>query len=717
MDASSRSAPLSRQPGSARVWIVDDRSGSAGEVNPDPLCAASLEPVEAAVECLTPTHLKALTGQENLQEVSTLEMCVDIRESSLGNFGAHLPGLLHLKLNNSTISCMRDLGGSLRHLQVLWMCRCSLVDLHGLSSLPNLRELYIAYNGAHELGPLSLLEELEVLDLEGNGVEDMAQVHALALCPHLACLTLEGNPVCSRASPNAPQDPSYEYRRAVLDLLPQLSVLDDRPANERHALPAAATTGTDWLLVRDAIVDDAATLCLGHGLGGRDSPVSPLGRPGTARPRSARPRSACASLPWRNEGGPTRPRTAILQDSVGSRAQTPASRVSSPHSDDASDLTHGGSGVICGNPVKALRARRNKLNTTSSEAAFKQETAEPPSRDGTCSSGDSVTMAGALPALCHTPDPPDSPPSPLCTFELEQDVLLALSAWREEYSRNMKTFAQKHKPQVLSITYGGDVKCSSSRSNRSSVGEAEGDRRDSVSGDSVSEGGSHRGVSPAPLCPLGGSDPSPTSSLAACVSVGTSKSPSPPTLHQHPRLPPNRKLVALHMPGTRRSSSRDASIPNDVAKNAPSATGRVTVSDKCRVTSTTQAGTAFPRAPQPQSLSALPLQPSTSPLSTSPPSKQFGVVVPRHTGEPLTLVGSGTRSTHTIRSLSSVYTPLAAVRGTHRPVVRGGGQESRGDARVRTGDPPHPPGQRVFRLGGARLTPLLPSKAQLPTGH
>ncbi|XP_078719632.1 uncharacterized protein LOC144936450 isoform X2 [Lampetra fluviatilis] len=651
MDASSRSAPLSRQPGSARVWIVDDRSGSAGEVNPDPLCAASLEPVEAAVECLTPTHLKALTGQENLQEVSTLEMCVDIRESSLGNFGAHLPGLLHLKLNNSTISCMRDLGGSLRHLQVLWMCRCSLVDLHGLSSLPNLR------------------------------------------------------------------DPSYEYRRAVLDLLPQLSVLDDRPANERHALPAAATTGTDWLLVRDAIVDDAATLCLGHGLGGRDSPVSPLGRPGTARPRSARPRSACASLPWRNEGGPTRPRTAILQDSVGSRAQTPASRVSSPHSDDASDLTHGGSGVICGNPVKALRARRNKLNTTSSEAAFKQETAEPPSRDGTCSSGDSVTMAGALPALCHTPDPPDSPPSPLCTFELEQDVLLALSAWREEYSRNMKTFAQKHKPQVLSITYGGDVKCSSSRSNRSSVGEAEGDRRDSVSGDSVSEGGSHRGVSPAPLCPLGGSDPSPTSSLAACVSVGTSKSPSPPTLHQHPRLPPNRKLVALHMPGTRRSSSRDASIPNDVAKNAPSATGRVTVSDKCRVTSTTQAGTAFPRAPQPQSLSALPLQPSTSPLSTSPPSKQFGVVVPRHTGEPLTLVGSGTRSTHTIRSLSSVYTPLAAVRGTHRPVVRGGGQESRGDARVRTGDPPHPPGQRVFRLGGARLTPLLPSKAQLPTGH
>ncbi|XP_078457464.1 uncharacterized protein LOC144722918 isoform X2 [Lampetra planeri] len=651
MDASSRSAPLSRQPGSARVWIVDDRSGSAGEVNPDPLCAASLEPVEAAVECLTPTHLKALTGQENLQEVSTLEMCVDIRESSLGNFGAHLPGLLHLKLNNSTISCMRDLGGSLRHLQVLWMCRCSLVDLHGLSSLPNLR------------------------------------------------------------------DPSYEYRRAVLDLLPQLSVLDDRPANERHALPAAATTGTDWLLVRDAIVDDAATLCLGHGLGGRDSPVSPLGRPGTARPRSARPRSACASLPWRNEGGPTRPRTAILQDSVGSRAQTPASRVSSPHSDDASDLTHGGSGVICGNPVKALRARRNKLNTTSSEAAFKQETAEPPSRDGTCSSGDSVTMAGALPALCHTPDPPDSPPSPLCTFELEQDVLLALSAWREEYSRNMKTFAQKHKPQVLSITYGGDVKCSSSRSNRSSVGEAEGDRRDSVSGDSVSEGGSHRGVSPAPLCPLGGSDPSPTSSLAARVSVGTSKSPSPPTLHQHPRLPPNRKLVALHMPGARRSSSRDASIPNDVAKNAPSATGRVTVSDKCRVTSTTQAGTAFPRAPQPQSLSALPLQPSTSPLSTSPPSKQFGVVVPRHTGEPLTLVGSGTRSTHTIRSLSSVYTPLAAVRGTHRPVVRGGGQESRGDARVRTGDPPHPPGQRVFRLGGARLTPLLPSKAQLPTGH
>lgn len=40
-----------------------------------------------------------------------------------------------------------------------------------------------------------------MLDLEGNCVEGLGQLSYLQLCPRLAVLTLEGNPVCLRPGP------------------------------------------------------------------------------------------------------------------------------------------------------------------------------------------------------------------------------------------------------------------------------------------------------------------------------------------------------------------------------------------------------------------------------------------------------------------------------------------------------------------------------------
>ena len=44
---------------------------------------------------------------EDLDEVEFLEMKVDTRDTSLGNFGVHLPNLAHLKLSNSIITSIR----------------------------------------------------------------------------------------------------------------------------------------------------------------------------------------------------------------------------------------------------------------------------------------------------------------------------------------------------------------------------------------------------------------------------------------------------------------------------------------------------------------------------------------------------------------------------------------------------------------------------------
>lgn len=109
---------------------------------------------------------------------------------------------------------------------MLWLARCGLTDLDGIGSFPALKvglwcpglgrgcqakpwlsplppqELYVSFNNVSDLSPLCLLQQLEVLDLEGNSVEDLGQVRFLQLCPRLATLTLEGNLVCLRPAPS-----------------------------------------------------------------------------------------------------------------------------------------------------------------------------------------------------------------------------------------------------------------------------------------------------------------------------------------------------------------------------------------------------------------------------------------------------------------------------------------------------------------------------------
>ncbi|XP_070421917.1 leucine-rich repeat-containing protein 56 isoform X2 [Equus przewalskii] len=205
-------------------------------------------------EYLSPARLKALARVDDLRLVSVLEMRVDTHENSLGNFGLHLPNLSQLKLNGSRLGSVRDLGTSLGCLQVLWLARCGLTDLDGIGSFPALKELYISYNNISDLSPLCLLEQLEVLDLEGNSVEDLGQVRYLQLCPQLATLTLEGNLVCLRPSsgPSNKVPPGYNYRVEVRKLIPQLQVLDEAPATHT-GLPASWKLDRDWHMVKEAI--------------------------------------------------------------------------------------------------------------------------------------------------------------------------------------------------------------------------------------------------------------------------------------------------------------------------------------------------------------------------------------------------------------------------------------------------------------------------------
>ena len=51
-------------------------------------------------------------------------------------------------------------------LQVLWISRSGVEDLHGLGALPALRELYASFNDITDLAPLADSEAIECVDLE-----------------------------------------------------------------------------------------------------------------------------------------------------------------------------------------------------------------------------------------------------------------------------------------------------------------------------------------------------------------------------------------------------------------------------------------------------------------------------------------------------------------------------------------------------------------------
>ncbi|KAG5196737.1 hypothetical protein JEQ12_011423 [Ovis aries] len=233
-----------------------------------------------------------------------------------------------------------DLGTSLGRLQVLWLARCGLADLDGISSFPALKELYVSYNNIWDLSPLCLLEQLEVLDLEGNCVEDPGQLRYLQLCPRLATLTLEGNPLCLRpGSGPAHQVPQgYNYRAEVRKLIPQLQVLDELPAAHTGLL-ASRKLDQDWLLVKEAIKEGCTLDSL-------------LPRPD---------RTHCSPelcLPETQPRAPRRWPLSLLVPGVplpeGLLPKGPAPE------DDASNLTHGAGRVLCGNPTKGLRERQHR---------------------------------------------------------------------------------------------------------------------------------------------------------------------------------------------------------------------------------------------------------------------------------------------------------------------------------------------------------------------
>lgn len=327
---------MSSRPGTATVRIRSEtRENPRPQSSPDPESGASQLVLD---EYLTADVLRDLSGSSDLTLVQRLEFTVDTSAQSLGQFGILVPNLVSLRLSGSVAST-RDLGTSLGTLTILWLSRCNLSSLDGIGALNRLKELYIAFNMVREFNPLTLLPLLSILDAEGNEISDLSQVLNLSMCPSLVEVTLEGNPI---------EKSIKNYRETVLQMIPSVLVFDGRirqaDCHINHGAFEAQLIQQNLKAPIDPSVHDET---LPSTSASRPSTATP--RPSTApsRPLTATPRPLTAT---------SRPLTATAR--LLTERSSRGKHDSFDADDSSSSLTHGSDVVFCGNPLKALKARR-----------------------------------------------------------------------------------------------------------------------------------------------------------------------------------------------------------------------------------------------------------------------------------------------------------------------------------------------------------------------
>ncbi|KAF6727830.1 Leucine-rich repeat-containing protein 56 [Oryzias melastigma] len=213
---------------------------------------------------------------------------------------------------------------------MLWMSRCGLQDLDGISSFPSLKELHVAFNCLSDLLHVSFLKKLQLLDLEGNEVDNLVDVQCLSSCVKLQTLTLRGNPVCIRPDATCPQVADYSYRASVQELLPQVRYLDNVKVEDRMTTEISDVPGNEFRSSNE-----------GDNVGGA----------------------------YHHSSGDSSPSSSAVTPSGGSQPSNRSSygfsesRPAAEHLDSSILLHRSNSVLFCGNPVKAVRANRERLGS------------------------------------------------------------------------------------------------------------------------------------------------------------------------------------------------------------------------------------------------------------------------------------------------------------------------------------------------------------------
>jgi Leucine-rich repeat (LRR) protein len=150
---------------------------------------------------------------ESLKTLNKLSIKINGSYGLLNQFGQRLTNLIYLKLNNSFIQSINDLGTNFTNLKIIQMNDCKLKDLGGLICFQHLEVFEAKNNQISDLIELEMCISLKKLDLENNLVDNIQNIYFLSSLDGLTYLNLLKNPI-------------QNYEEKIKNLLPNLKELN-----------------------------------------------------------------------------------------------------------------------------------------------------------------------------------------------------------------------------------------------------------------------------------------------------------------------------------------------------------------------------------------------------------------------------------------------------------------------------------------------------------
>ena len=148
-----------------------------------------------------------------IQNLKKLNIKINGSYGLLNQFGQRLINLKFLKLNDSFIQSIDDLGSNFKNLKILQINNCKLKDLSGIICFEQLEILEAKNNEISDLIELEMSTSLVKLNLENNLIEDEQNIYFLSSLDNLEYINLLGNPL-------------KNYENKLKELLPNLKEID-----------------------------------------------------------------------------------------------------------------------------------------------------------------------------------------------------------------------------------------------------------------------------------------------------------------------------------------------------------------------------------------------------------------------------------------------------------------------------------------------------------
>ena len=149
----------------------------------------------------------------DLQNLQKLTIRINGSYGLLNQFGQRLVNLKFLKLNDSFIQSIDDLGTNFRNLKILQINNCKLKDLSGIICFEQLEILEAKNNEISDLIELEMSTSIKKLNLENNLIENEENIYFLSSLDNLEYVNLLGNPI-------------KNYENKLKELLPNLKEVD-----------------------------------------------------------------------------------------------------------------------------------------------------------------------------------------------------------------------------------------------------------------------------------------------------------------------------------------------------------------------------------------------------------------------------------------------------------------------------------------------------------